>query len=58
MAKQVRVTNEFKKEVVEYALRNPEEKAEEIAKRFGIGKSTLNAWKAKYKKEGVALRSW
>ena len=57
MAKQVRFTNEFKQDVVEYALKNSEEKTEDIAMRFGIGKSTLAAWKVKFKKDGVAYGS-
>jgi transposase len=54
MSKQVRYDNEFKQDVVKYALEHPEMKTEEVAKKFGIGKSTVDAWKLKYKKEGVA----
>ena len=54
MAKQVRYDNEFKQDVVQYALNHPALKNEEVAKKFGIGKSTLAKWKSTYKKDGVA----
>jgi len=53
-AKHLKYDNQFKQDVVEYALKHPEIRGTEIAKKFGIGKSTLDLWKSRYKKDGVA----
>ena len=37
-------TNEFKQGVIDYVLAHPEESKNSIAKKFGVGSSTLHKW--------------
>jgi transposase len=45
-------TEEFKTEVIKYALEHPEESARKVMKKFGINESAYYKWKKQYGTDG------
>ena len=50
-------TDEFKEEVVRYALAHPEESRASIIKKFGVPQASFYKWQSEYKKSNGHLNS-
>lgn len=45
-------TEEFKTEVIRYALEHPEESSRSVMKKFGVNESAFYKWKRQYSENG------
>jgi len=57
MAKKPKFTDEFKQGVVEYILEHPDESKLDVARRFGVGDSTIHAWLKQYNSQNNSIKS-